>query len=59
LVFFLKIAVDNLFTMEIHHEGFFNKALDGTNKYKVPKFNKLGGKIWMDGVDPEMMPWVE
>ncbi|KAL6219455.1 hypothetical protein ACLB2K_007214 [Fragaria x ananassa] len=52
-------VAENLFTLEIHHGGFFNKALDGTKKYKVPKFNKLGGKIWMDGLDPEMMSWVE
>ncbi|XP_062010891.1 uncharacterized protein LOC133727313 [Rosa rugosa] len=50
---------ENLYTMEIFHGGYFDKKLDGTWKYKVPKFNKLGGKIYLDGLDPDLISWVE
>ncbi|KAL6228068.1 hypothetical protein ACLB2K_002022 [Fragaria x ananassa] len=45
--------------MEIFHRGYFNKKLDGKKKYKVPRFNKTGGKIYLDGLDPEKISWVE
>ncbi|XP_062023323.1 uncharacterized protein LOC133739555 [Rosa rugosa] len=47
------------FTMEIHHGGYFDKMPDGTKKYKIAKFNKLGGVLYYDGLDPEKLTWVE
>ncbi|XP_061993803.1 uncharacterized protein LOC133711718 [Rosa rugosa] len=32
---------------------------DGTKKYKVARFNKDGGKIWLDGLDPDKIAWTE
>ncbi|XP_062007943.1 uncharacterized protein LOC133724968 [Rosa rugosa] len=45
--------------MEIHHGGYFDKMPDGTKKYKVARFNKDGGKIWLDGLDPDLIAWTE
>lgn len=33
--------------------------VNGTKKYKLAKFNKLGRKLYLDGLDPEKFSWVE
>lgn len=45
--------------MEIHHGGYFDKQLDGSKKYKVARFSKTAGKIYLDGLDPELMSFIE
>lgn len=30
-----------------------------TKKYKLAKFNKLGGKLYLNGLNPENFSWVE
>lgn len=45
--------------MEIHHGGYIDKMPDGTKKYRVARFNKDGGKIWLDGLDPDKIAWTE
>ncbi|XP_062016058.1 uncharacterized protein LOC133732511 [Rosa rugosa] len=50
---------EDLYTMEIHHGGYFDKMPDGTKKYRVARFNKDGGKIWLDGLDPDKIAWTE
>ncbi|XP_040368611.1 uncharacterized protein LOC121050997 [Rosa chinensis] len=43
----------------IHHGGYFDKMPDGRKKYKVARFNKDGGRIWLDGLDPDKIAWTE
>lgn len=50
---------ENYYTMEIHHGGYFHTMPDGTKKYKIAKFNNLGEKLYLDGLDPDKIPWVE
>ncbi|KAL6218254.1 hypothetical protein ACLB2K_011469 [Fragaria x ananassa] len=45
--------------MEIHHGGYFHKLPNGMKKYKVPRFNKDGGTIWLDGLDRDKISWME
>ncbi|KAK9922553.1 hypothetical protein M0R45_031014 [Rubus argutus] len=50
---------EGCYTMEIFHGGYFDKQLDRTKKYKLAKFNKLGGKLYLDELDPKKISWVE
>ncbi|KAK9921819.1 hypothetical protein M0R45_030315 [Rubus argutus] len=50
---------EGCYTMEIFHGGYFDKQLDGTKKYKLARFNKLGGKLYLDGLDQDKISWVE
>lgn len=45
--------------MEIHHGGYFDSMPDGSKKYKIAKFNKLGGVCYIDGLDVDQLTWVE
>ncbi|KAL6137470.1 hypothetical protein ACLB2K_062762 [Fragaria x ananassa] len=45
--------------MEILHGGYWDKQLDEKRKYKILRFNKFGGKVYLDGLDPEKISWVE
>ncbi|XP_024198879.2 uncharacterized protein LOC112202183 [Rosa chinensis] len=47
------------FTMEIHHGGYFDSMPDGTKKYKIARFNKLGGVCYLDGLDADELALVE
>ena len=45
--------------MKIFHGGYYDKQLDGRKTYKFARFNKLGGKLYLDGLDPDKISWVE
>lgn len=44
--------------MEIRHRGYFNKMPDETKKYKIAKFNKLGGVVYLYGLDEDKLACV-
>ncbi|KAK9911749.1 hypothetical protein M0R45_035641 [Rubus argutus] len=53
------LVQNEIFTMEIHHGGYFDSMLDGTKKYKIARFNKLGGVCYLDDMDADQLAWVE
>ena len=55
---FLSVS-DDQYILEIHHGGYFDKQLDGSKKYKVARFSKTAGKIYLDGLDPDLMSFIE
>lgn len=58
-VFFFTTANNDFYTLEIYHGGFFAHMPGESKKYKIARFNSLGGKLYLDGLDPDKISWVE
>lgn len=58
-VYFFTTANDDCYTLEIYHGGFFAHMPGESKKYKIARFNSLGGKLYLDGLDPDKISWVE